>query len=226
MLDTRHIFETPEGIDLGLGIAGPVVRAQAWLIDLAIRFVLYLVLGIAFSFLGKLGQGIFLVLVFLGEWFYPVLFEMFKGGATPGKRRMEIKVINDNGTPVSWSASIVRNLLRTVDFLPFLYGFGLFSILINRDFKRLGDLAAGTLVVYAEPVRAAPLLIPGGAEAPPRVLTLEEQRAVLEFSERSLRLSPERREELAALLQPLTQKQGEEAVKLLYRYANWLQGQT
>ncbi len=224
MLDTRHTFETPEGIDLGLSIAGVVVRAQAWLFDLIIRIIIYISFGIILAYLGRFGMGLLLIIIFIAEWFYPVLFEMLKEGATPGKRRMGIRVINDNGTPVTWSASIVRNLLRTVDFMPFMYGLGLVSILINRDFKRLGDLAAGTLVVYEEEARGAPQLPPGDAEALPRPLTLEEQQAVLEFTERSTRISPERSEELAALLEPLTGKEGEEAVKQLYRYAHWLQG--
>ncbi len=226
MLDTSRTFETPEGVDLGLSIAGPIVRAQAWLIDLLIRAAIYIGLGIILNFLGDFGGGIWLIIIFLTEWFYPVIFEIFKNGATPGKKRMCIKVINDNGTPIHWSASIVRNLLRVVDFMPFGYAFGLCSILISRDFKRLGDLAASTLVVYEEPTASAPEIPTAEPAVPRQALTLEEQRAILEFSERSSRLSPERCEELAELLEVITAKQGPTAVVQLHRYANWLQGRS
>jgi len=226
MLDTSRTFETPEGIDLGLSVAGPVVRAQAWLIDFLIRAAIYVVLGIILNLMGDFGTGIWLIVIFITEWFYPVLFEMLKSGATPGKKRMRIRVINDNGTPVHWSASILRNLLRVVDFMPFFYCFGLCSILISRDFKRLGDLAASTLVVYTEPDTSQPVIPNKEPLAPKQALRLEEQRAILEFSERSTQLSSERCAELAEILEPLTEMQGEASVVQLHRYANWLQGRS
>lgn len=225
-LDTSRTFETPEGIDLGLSVAGPVVRAQAWLIDLIIRIAIYVGLGIILNMMGDFGTGVWLIVIFVTEWFYPVLFEMLKNGATPGKKRMQIRVINDNGTPINWSASILRNLLRVVDIMPFFYGFGLCSILISRDFKRLGDIAANTLVVYSDPDTKQPTLPKKQPLAPKQALKLEEQRAILEFSERSARLSPERCAELAEILEPLTEKQGSASVEQLHRYANWLQGRS
>lgn len=90
-------------------------------------------------------------MLFLLEWFYPIIFEVYRQGQTPGKKVMAIKVLQDNGIPVGWPTSLIRNLLRAVDFLPMMYGFGVVSMLIARNFRRLGDLAAGTLVVYVEP---------------------------------------------------------------------------
>lgn len=150
MLDTPRVITTPEGIDLTLNIAGVVTRARAWAIDALIRIVFYVIMASALAGFGRFGMGFFLVFLFLMEWAYPVLFEIYWHGATPGKRACNLCVLHDDGTPVSWRASVTRNTLRAVDFLPFMYGFGLISCLLNREFKRLGDLAAGTVVVYVE----------------------------------------------------------------------------
>ncbi len=221
MLDTSRSYETPEGIVLGMRIAGPVVRAWAWAIDFAIRAGAYLVIAILFSFLGGLGMALILIGFFLIEWFYPVLFELLSG-ATPGKKAMGIQVVHDNGTPVSWSSSLIRNLVRAADFFPFLYGLGLLSMLANRDFKRLGDMAAGTLVVYCErPAdrQALPVVDP---IAPPGDLSVDEQRNLLAFAERSSLLTPDRCSELAEILSDITGCEGVEAATRLHAYANYL----
>jgi uncharacterized RDD family membrane protein YckC len=203
-LDTRHQVETPEGIDLPLRPAGLPARAVAFAIDLALRGVIMGVLFIALAFLGKLGMGLGSLLLFAISWWYMVLFEVLRQGRSPGKQWMGLRVVHDDGTPVGWSASLLRNLLRFVDLLPFGYFLGTLSCLHHPTFKRLGDIAAGTLVVYSE----RPLTRPQLPEAEPRrtpvPLTLKEQRAVLSFAERQNDLSPARVNELAALLaQPL-----------------------
>nr|GFD53798.1 hypothetical protein [Tanacetum cinerariifolium] len=76
---------------------------------------------------------------------------------------MGLRVVHDDGTPVGWSASLLRNLLRFVDMLPFGYSVGAFACLQHPLFKRLGDLAAGTLVIY----RDAPTPRPTLPDAPP-----------------------------------------------------------
>ena len=148
-LNTVKYHETPEGIVLRLRVAGPVPRACAWLIDLFIKGGVGFILLILLSPLEAIGTGLYLLLLFLLEWFYHVVFEL-RAGATPGKKTMELRVVNDNGTPPGFASVTLRNLLRAADFFPFFYGFGLFSTLINKDFKRLGDLAAGTLVIHEE----------------------------------------------------------------------------
>ncbi|SDT45504.1 RDD family protein [Pseudomonas granadensis] len=203
-LDTRHQVETPEGIDLPLRPAGLPVRAVAFAIDLALRGVIMGVLFIALAFLGKLGIGLGSLLLFAISWWYMVLFEVLRQGRSPGKQWVGLRVVHDDGTPVGWSASLLRNLLRFVDLLPFGYFLGTLSCLHHPTFKRLGDIAAGTLVVYSE----RPLTRPQLPEAEPRrtpvPLNLKEQRAVLSFAERQNDLSPARVNELAALLaQPL-----------------------
>ena len=224
LLDTARQIETPEGIELELRVAGAVPRSLAWTMDTLIRIGIYFVMWIALATLGKFGVGLALVLMFLVEWFYPVLFEIFANGATPGKRMLGLRVLHDNGTPVAWSASVVRNLVRHVDFLPLLYTFGVVSMLLHRDFKRLGDLAAGTIVVYSEEPPKALERPESRALAPRYPLTLEEQQAVVDFAERRNRLTAERAEELAALTGPLTQGSPDPA-ETLTAVANWIAGQ-
>ncbi len=150
MLDTAREIPTPEGIELNLRLAGPVARALAWAVDLLLRVAVFGVLGIPLAMLGSVGGGIYLILWFGLEWLYPTVFEVYFGGATPGKRALALMVLHSDGTPVGLSASLTRNLLRAVDFLPFLYGFGLLAMVLSRDFQRLGDIAGGTVVVYRE----------------------------------------------------------------------------
>jgi uncharacterized RDD family membrane protein YckC len=203
-LDTRHQVETPEGIDLPLRPAGLMVRSVAFAIDLGIRGVIAGVLFIALAFLGKLGLGLGSLLLFAISWWYMVLFEVLRQGQSPGKQWMGLRVVHDDGTPVGWSASLLRNLLRFVDLLPFGYFLGTLSCLHHPTFKRLGDIAAGTLVVYSERKLTRPQLPEAEPRRSPVVLTLSEQRAVLGFAERQGELSAARVNELAALLaQPL-----------------------
>ncbi|MFN9708891.1 MAG: RDD family protein [Burkholderiales bacterium] len=197
-MDTLYLSETPEGISITLRPAGVSVRLSAFLLDLLIRMALFIALAGVLGSMGKLGQGLVMVLYFLIEWLYPVFFEIWPKHATPGKRVMGLTVVMDTGLPVTLGASVLRNLLRAVDFLPFAYALGLFTMLCRPDFKRLGDLAAGTLVVYSQTIHD-----PGGipdAEplAPARPLSLAEQEAIVAWASRSTRLTAERTEELAA----------------------------
>jgi hypothetical protein len=154
-----------------------------------------------------------------------VVFEVPTRGQTPGKRSLGIAVVHRDGTPVGWTASILRNLMRVADFLPFGYGFGLASMLLDRDFRRLGDLAAGTVVVYRGPARPPGRGVPAArAEPPPVPLTPAEQRAVVEFAERFTAWPAARAEEVAGLAAPLAGGTGEAAVRRLLGLANWLLG--
>lgn len=220
-IDTTRPFETPEGVSLSLRVAGPVVRACAWAIDAGIRGVLYLVLAYAFSVFGGVGWSLVLIGWFILEWLYPVLFEV-RSGATPGKRAMGLQVVHDNGTPVAFSASMIRNIVRVADFLPLFYGFGLAAMLLDRDFRRLGDLAAGTLVVYTDRVSEPDALPEAPPLPPPVTMSLDEQLKLLLFAERSVSLSRERRIELAEILSGVTGKHGEESVACLHGHARWI----
>jgi uncharacterized RDD family membrane protein YckC len=223
-LDTMRIVETPEGVELTLRVAGPVVRSLAWLIDQAIRATAYLAIGIGLAFFGNLGSGLFLLFLFFAEWFYPVFFEVLRQGSTPGKAVLGLTVVLDDGTPIGWTPSIIRNLLRFGDFLPFAYLLGLISMIASRDFKRLGDVVAGTIVVYRDLPMGPMQLAPADPVPVPIALDLAEQRAIIEFAERSPGWSRERADEVAELLAPLlsTTDQGRSA--RLLGMAHWLMG--
>ena len=224
MLDTYREVTTPEGVTLQLPAAGPVPRALAWLVDLVARMTLLTVASLVFMLLGGLGRGLYLVTMFALMWAYPIVLEA-RWGQTLGKRVLGLRVVSADGAPVGWTASIVRNLLRTVDMLPFGYAAGLLCCLFDTSSRRLGDLVAGTVVIHqpVPPAAAAPAA--GTGAQPPRVaLQPHEQAAVLAFAERAPRLSPPRQQELAELAAPLTGQHGPAAVPALHAVANWLLG--
>lgn len=224
MIDTYRPIETPEGVELRLRVAGPPARGVAWTIDVLLRTTGYAVLSMPAALLGRAGAGMMFLVVFLGEWFYPVLFEVFAHGATPGKKLVGLAVVHDDGTPVGWSGALLRNLLRFADFLPVAYGFGLVTMLVHPRFKRLGDLAAGTVVVYDERAERPLRAVDAAPQPPPVPLEPEEQRAVVAFAERMPLWGPARAEELASLAAPLVGAQGPAAVERLAGIANWLVG--
>lgn len=225
-LDTRYAVETPEGIDLLLYPAGVAPRALAFIIDLLIRGCILLGAAVLLSLLGQFGSGLLMLIYFLVDWWYMVLFEVYNQGRSPGKTMLGLRTVHDDGTPVGWGASLTRNLLRFVDMLPFGYLLGIVSCLSHPAFKRLGDLAAGTLVVYSdEPPRHAPLP-EGPAIRSPVILSLEEQRAVLAFAERQAELSTARRMELAGILAPTLEVPPEQAERQLNGIARALLGAT
>lgn len=224
MIDTYRPIETPEGVELRLRVAGPPARGLAWSIDFVLRTLVYAVLGIPASLAGRAGAGLMFLVVFAGEWFYPVLFEVLANGATPGKKLVGLAVVHDDGTPVGWSGSLLRNLLRFADFLPVAYGFGLVTMLVHPRFKRLGDLAAGTVVVYDQRAERVLRAVDAAPEPPPVPLDPEEQRAVVAFAERMPLWGPARAEELASLAAPLVGAGGPAAVERLTGIANWLVG--
>ena len=226
MIDTLCAVETPEGVELEFSPAGPVPRALAWLADAGIRAGLYLTLATLLHGLGELGTGLLLILLFLLEWFYPVAFEVLARGQTPGKKLMGLRVLRADGAPVGWSRSTARSLLAFTDFLPFGFAAGLTSVLVSKRSQRLGDLAAGTVVVHLAPAPRAVQPAPGASEAlaPPFPLSLPEQRAIMGFAERAPGLTPERARELADLLEPLTGAEGDEGVRRLQAMARGLRG--
>lgn len=204
IIDTRLTLETPEGTDLSLHPAGFWIRCLAYSVDWLIRFAVVFALWFVMLFLySGIAGAAFLIGLFVLEWFYPVYFEVWRNGQTIGKKIMKIKVINDDGTPVGFAAALIRNLLRVVDLLPACYAAGVITSLCNRRFKRLGDMAAGTLVVYTNPVRPPPALEAVGSRPVPEGLSTDEQRFLLAFAQRGQTMSPARQAELAQILKAL-----------------------
>lgn len=235
-LDTLLKVETPEAVDIYLRPASVFARARAYAVDLLIR-VLWFVASTSFmvSLLGtsEVGEKMFVFLMLLNlffvTWLYSVLFEVLWNGQTPGKKVFGLKVINDNGTHVGWSASLLRNLLRLFDSLPFFYGVGMTVALANPHGRRLGDLLASTVVVYADKTRGKTERLDLGvveAVSPPVALTREEQQAVLSFVERRRFLTRARTEELAQMMvRSIFGQEEADAERLLLGLAKYYAGE-
>ncbi|GIV98072.1 MAG: transporter [Herpetosiphonaceae bacterium] len=217
MLDNRYndryIVDTPEHIEFGYDIAGIGSRFLAAVLD-------SIIIGLIITFISIVAVNIFEVSRF-GVWIilsalwlfvitYYILFERLWTGQTPGKRALGIRVVQEQGHPVSQAGSVIRNFIRLVDFLPFFYGIGVITMFVDRRIRRLGDLAAGTLVVQDRaPVTLESLLQsqtpvfkqaqgPGQPLLPNlQALTPADISVVHDFLQQRLSLYPQRRQYLA-----------------------------
>lgn len=226
-LDTVVTAETPEGILLELRPAGLAARFYAFIIDWAIRFSILYGVAMVASFMGGIGMALLLIAFFACEWIYPIAFELRASGATPGKSVFNLKVVMDSGLPVTPAASITRNLLRSADFLPFAFGFAIVSMLLRRDYKRLGDIAASTIVVHSP----RPVIQGAIADVPPLTpviaLTPRTQAALVALAARAPRLTEERLDELAAMAAAVSGDQRRPGAKVTQRVlgvAQWALG--
>lgn len=218
MQDGKLSLTTPEGVRLQLMPAGPAVRAGAWLMDLLFWSIfIWIVIAVLGGF--TLGGGIIGVILFVSYWGYPVLFEVYFEGRSPGKRIFNIAVVRADGLPVGWRESALRNLLLVADFLPFLYATGLLCMLFDAHFRRLGDIVAGTQVVYHHK-KTARLQMPDIDPLPsPMPLTPQQQRTLIGLFERESRLPVERLKELGTIAEPLTAETGAASLEKLRRIA-------
>lgn len=203
---------TPEAVALSLPAAGLGSRMIASIIDGAIQVGVLALAGIAAG--GIWATGLFpaawLGIGFLGVALVVLLgyFPLFEGlwnGQTPGKRAQRLRVVQRDGRPVTALPVLVRNLVRIVDFLPTLYGVGVVVVVLTSRSQRLGDLAAGTLVVREAPApRPAPLVLAEGGPAAEAAawldttrLTDREYALIRAFLERRLSLDRHARVDLA-----------------------------
>jgi len=155
-------IDTPENVIFGYEVAGIGSRFLAAMIDsiiIAIAIVVVNFTGLLITaFLGPVQDSvapaailaIFGFFSFLVFWGYYILFEIIWNGQSPGKRWFHLRVLRIDGTPIAARDSMIRNLVRILDFLPVFYGVGLVAMFANRRDRRLGDFAAGTLVVHEE----------------------------------------------------------------------------
>jgi len=158
-------IETPEQIEVSLELAGLgsrfVARIVDWLIKWGIVMVVGLLGGLVLGLLGGAGaKWSFILLGYLGVLFYAfflgydIYFEVRSNGQTPGKKHAGIRVIREGGAPLDFRSACVRNLLGAADFLPAFYFLGGLLVLLTERNQRLGDLAAGTLVVRERALEA------------------------------------------------------------------------
>jgi uncharacterized RDD family membrane protein YckC len=151
-------INTPENVAFGYHVAGIGSRFLATLTDTILIFLLQAIVTVTYYVILYLLDvdpdgsawvaAIMGLVIFLFYWGYYTFFEMLWNGQTPGKRWTGLRVIRTDGTPITLSESLIRNLARLVDFLPAFYGVGIIAMFIDKQSRRLGDLAAGTLVVH------------------------------------------------------------------------------
>lgn len=202
--EDRRTIATPEGVQLALPLAGLGTRFMSAMIDLVLGFAVAfaITLGSAALF-GDVVAAIvsaasFLAVVVL----YNVIFEVAGGGRTLGHRAAGLRVVTDSGAPVGLRASLIRNTIRIVE-LALTYVPAVISILVTKNNQRLGDLAAGTLVireVHAPLYEAPKATIPPAQFATWDVAGLSEQEvaAVRTFLDRRHTFAPGARAALAA----------------------------
>jgi uncharacterized RDD family membrane protein YckC len=208
---------TPEGVELHLTLAGPASRFVSATVDILIQFALLVCVAIVLGVTGAAGLGVgsgvavllWAVISFAVITFYDVFFEVFRSGRTPGKRLNGLRVVRVEGHPVNFLTSVIRNIIRPIDFLPSLYLLGAVVILATRKNQRIGDVVAGTLVVRERmPPRTPELrLRPLPSPVPPAQttwdtsrITQEELAAVRQFLERRHDIDGRSRGELATTL--------------------------
>jgi uncharacterized RDD family membrane protein YckC len=223
-IDTTVILETPEGIGMAVRPAGLFARGLAFFVDELIRWAIIAVGLIAGAFLGYFGIGLALVVMFFTYWLFGVAFEVLNNGMTPGKKLQSLQVIHDDGTPIRLPASMLRNLVLYVDLMPAAYAAGIVSMLLTRNFQRLGDLAGGTLVIHRPLEVSAPLDGFTGVRTPPFQLTPTEQGVLVDYLERSQSLTADRSAELAELLCDAFSITPQEAPAEIKKIANGLRG--
>ena len=223
--DTIYKVETPEGVNLSMRLASLPIRMLAFAIDIIFRAIIFFIMALILSItMGDAAMGLTMLTIFLLWWFYPVLFEVYYQGMTPGKKIMKIRVLHGNGTPVGWRSSMVRNFLRLADFIISIWGLEFLAMLVDPRNRRLGDLAADTIVVYSGSERGKVYLPDVEPELPSITLRPDEQRSFIAFGERYHLLSKQRQVELAEILEGLHGESGSKAVRKLYGYSLGLAG--
>ncbi len=146
-----HAIRTPENVVFEFERAGVASRALAWSIDLAVMASAITAASCVVSAFQSLAGGFALALlsiaVFLVQWWYGALAEWWSGGRTIGKRVVGLRTLDARGLRLGFAQAVVRNLVRVVDLLPGLYFVGGVCALLDPAGRRLGDLAADTIVV-------------------------------------------------------------------------------
>jgi uncharacterized RDD family membrane protein YckC len=211
--DERLKIDTPEQIALELPLAGIGSRFLAVAVDTVLQAALYLAgfltlvvgAGIGGGLLPLwrlIGPALGILFMFCVYWGYFAFFEIVWSGRTPGKRLAHIRVIKESGRPINVYEAIERNVLRAIDFLPFMYGVGVIVMMLNRQSRRIGDFVAGTVVVYET---ASEGLAPGWRASPDSAIsnaammrvTADELRLIETYLQRRFDLDAEVRDTMA-----------------------------
>jgi uncharacterized RDD family membrane protein YckC len=215
MASAEYSVLTPERVSLQYDIAGIGSRGAAVIVDTVIQYLGLLVLLVALTSAAVVSSviqetrgaggtalvvGLAALLVFLVMFGYFMLFEIVWNGQTPGKRMLGLRVIRENGYPIRPVDSVIRNLIRVVDWLPLAYGVGVLTMLLNNRSKRLGDFASGTIVVREGARGTSALLISAAPEPVGIALSNADATLVRDFLIRRGTMNPHARAELAQRL--------------------------
>ncbi len=196
-------IETPEAVLVSFRIAGFGSRGLACVLDvltlglimlaelLAVGFVAFLLQRFTSLSIDLFGVWVLAGLVavlFVTYWGYYIFGEVVRNGRTPGKRLMRIRVVREDGSRVSVLDSAIRNIVRIVDLMPATYAIGIISMVLSSKSQRLGDMAAGTVVIAEEPPARLPV---AGGKAE------ELADLVREYLDRRASISPDGRWQVA-----------------------------
>ncbi len=241
MLEDHYSIETPEGLRLDLVLAGVGTRIVAAIIDTAVLGALMFAIGVGGALLGSSfvdgwEEGGFVLLALVIALItavpiaYYVLFETLDGGRSIGKRALQMRVVRTNGLPVGFTASLIRNLIRLVDLLPAAYLIGLISVVGSGSNQRVGDMAAGTLVIRerqpGSPTTWAPTAAIDGPRWDVSAVDADHLQAIRYFLERRATLSHEQQlqfaKQIADPVRPLVGTSGEHRTDAEFLEKVWL----
>lgn len=212
---TAYVIRTPENVTFEFELAGLGSRALAWAIDVLVMLTLLVtasqIVQAVSPVLGGFGAALFFIAAFVVQWWYSALLEWWWGGQTVGKKIVGLRSLSADGIRMSFVQAAVRNLVRIVDLLPGLYLVGGASALLDEHRRRLGDLAAGTIVVVERKAPAPTAVVPPSeryntfVDDPAiamavRKITAPEREAMIGLSLRRERLPLAVRRELFARL--------------------------
>jgi uncharacterized RDD family membrane protein YckC len=216
--DDRIGVITPEAVEFTFDLSGLASRVLALFVDLLIQFILIIILMIFASYYinyytssEHVVMVFFIIGIFIFNWLYFMLFELFWNGRSPGKRAMGCRVIRDGGMPVNFTSSLIRNFLRPVDYILSALMIGFFIVFASPTYKRLGDLAAGTIVITERRISLMQLLADRRvgtfrSTQPPiglftmadvSVLSADQLHTIRRFLERRFDLPPDKRSSFA-----------------------------
>lgn len=160
----RFSIDTPEQVSLDFDLAGMGSRFMAVLVDHLIQGLIILAAALLFIILGLAVSttwaiALLVLLTFAVQWGYFTIFETVRNGQTPGKKLVKIRVIKSSGRAVTVFEAMTRNFIRAIDYLPTFYLVGMISMFADSKNRRLGDFAAGTLVVHERDERTIALTL-------------------------------------------------------------------
>ncbi len=210
VFEDRLTIDTPEGVPLELTLAGVGSRFAAALIDYVFQIIILVALALVLSYGAGLSPGtsavsaaVWIVGFFLVFWGYDVAFEVLNSGRTPGKAWNGLRVVLESGAAVTFVPSAVRNVIRIIDLIPGNYLVGVTAILVTKRNQRVGDLAAGTLVIREARKLPPEVEVAPAVQAPAwdtSAVDQQELDAVAAFLARRNELEPGARIQIAAEL--------------------------